>query len=282
MCNHQDVERKAVGGTAHFIAYIRSIEAIDHPKDALVCDPYAASLAGTAGQRKLEEFEARFDTLGVPGQKKRFRDAVAVRTKVIDDYIVSNIEEGVVEQVLVFGAGLCTRPWRLSPNTNGRVVQYFEVDFQEMFDYKFSTLKEQNGVVNPAFEYHSVAADLSLPNWTQTLTEAGGYDPMKPTLVVMEGFVNYLYENELRSLLKTIDSLCPAESRMILTCMTPPAGQAIALAPHRYFPEDPLSLLLEFDWQNGKQEDIEDLAAKLGRPTEAGEERPGYMMLYLK
>jgi methyltransferase (TIGR00027 family) len=280
VCSHQDVERKAVGGTAHFIAYIRNLEAIDHPKDALVHDPYANALAGAAGKRMLEEFEAKFDVLCLPLQKQRFRDAVAVRTKVIDDHIVQTIEEGVVQQVLVFGAGLCTRPWRLSPNTSDRIIHYFEIDFQEIFNYKIGVLQEQQAIVSRAFEYHSVSADLSLSNWTQTLIDAG-YDPLKPTIIVMEGFVNYLYEHELRNLLQTIDSLCPAESRMILTCMTPSAGQAIALAPHRYFPEDPLFLFLEFDWKSGKQDDIEQLAAKFGRATEPGEERAGYMMLYL-
>ena len=77
-------------------------------------------------------------------------------------------------------------------------VRYFEVDFPEVFDYKLPVLQASGAV--PSFEYTPVPVNLGLPEWENGLLQAG-FEPVKPTLWILEGLTGYLTEEELVALM---------------------------------------------------------------------------------
>jgi len=94
-----------VSDTAFWIAYHRALETAR--EDALFKDPWAAALAGERGRRISEEMP----TSGIVAW------TVALRTRIIDEYLASAIESGI-DTVLSLGAGL-GRPMPLPPVARG-------------------------------------------------------------------------------------------------------------------------------------------------------------------
>eukprot|EP01034_Spumella_vulgaris_P032693 gene32693-40350_t len=121
-------------------------------------------------------------------------------------------------------------------------------------------MTEANAVT--PFDYHAVAADLSLPTWVETLI-ASGFDPSIPTMWLLEGFINYLSEEESTAFMTVLTNTLSAEgSRMMATvCTTSKLGNAL----HRYFPPDAKVWLESHGW-TGECMDINDLGIQFGRP----------------
>src|SRR5262245_51482019 len=86
--------------TAHWIAAARARETAR--PDRLFADPYADRLAGTLGYRILADSER---------QSGRENNFIPVRVRWFDDTITRLTAPGV--QVVLLGAGLDTRPYRL-------------------------------------------------------------------------------------------------------------------------------------------------------------------------
>ena len=128
-CSHHDISRKGVSSTAHLVAKIRASESL------LFNDPYGDVLGGEIGEAfvqkvRLDSGEAKLDEL---------KALIVLRTKFIDDEILKAVGyefPGVSRpQIVSLGAGLDTRAWRLKTSIN-----YFEVDFKEIFDFKLQML----------------------------------------------------------------------------------------------------------------------------------------------
>lgn len=255
-----------LGSTAHLVTYLRALEPKLHKRDMLFDDPFAEALAGETGLKAMSQLS---ESSMSSAQRNRFITSLATRTRVIDDFVYESIAAGI-GQIVVFGAGLDTRPWRLHPPAHLPTVVYFEIDAREVFAYKLCVLANHQAVSD--FDYSPVVADLSQPNWSDHLT-ASGFDRNVKTLVIMEGFANNLGEHELSTLMRTLFELLPPESRLISTFLTEVTNQS-TLQEHCFFPEDPLAYVQHFGWR-GQQIDIEDLNIALGRPTPTGEERRG-------
>ena len=265
-CSHQDETRKGVSSTAHGVAAFRALESKRDPSIRLFHDPYASALAGKVGQERIE----RQDSFS-----GWFAERCAARTKKIDDEVSKAINSDGFKQICTLGAGLDSRAWRLQ-KTVEHSVRYIEVDFQEIFDFKLSVLKSE-GAVSP-FDYRSVVADLSLDTWPDVLI-TGGFDPTIPTLWLMEGFINYLTEEEAAVLVDRLGSLSPAGSRIVVTSVTartPRRPEAL----HRFYPEDALGFFTSHGW-GGVQTEMDELARGYGR--EILDATPhGYYLLVLE
>lgn len=261
-CSHQDSSRRSVSATAHLIATIRGNVSQRDKEKSWYNDPYASALGGEIGRAVWNELKTKWTKQHV----ERFEQAMYTRTKVIDYYIMQHLDgEDAIDQILVFGGGLDTRPWRLHlPSTSQHhLIRYFEIDFAEVFNYKLSVLSAMHAMSD--FSYHAVTADLSLPGheWLQTLQESGfSTAPGAKTLIIMEGFANYLTEEELSHVLETISSAVSVGSLFIATCITPIATHITLSNLHRFQPEHPLQFWKQFGWE-GREDDVVDLAVSL-------------------
>ncbi|MEV8603313.1 SAM-dependent methyltransferase [Streptomyces griseoviridis] len=180
--------------TALLTAALRAAET-SRP-DRLYTDPYAAGLAGEAGWALLAEVAAagRRRTAGrdVPSTP----DFNAIRTRFLDDHLRRLTREQGIRQVVSAPAGLDTRAWRLRWPDGTR---WFEIDRPALLDHKRRRLAE----ATPRADLRTVAADLTGPDWEQSL-RASGYDPTRPSVWVLEGLLYYLPEDAVRRLLTRI------------------------------------------------------------------------------
>ena len=184
--SHHDTERSGVGVTAHGVSSLRHYERVTRGlKDALINDPFAERLSGEIGSRWVDSLE--------PWRKTGMIDGLAVRTRRIDDDIkaaINNVrgEETTLSaelgkfQVVVLGAGLDSRPWRLSESIK-HATNWFEVDFPEIFDYKLPIVA--SGSSTGIITHIRVDADLSIPTWISKLVERG-YDSSIPSVWLLE------------------------------------------------------------------------------------------------
>jgi methyltransferase (TIGR00027 family) len=109
-----------ISDTAYGVAIYRAIES-ERP-DALFCDRFARTLAGKRGEHIVQ--------LG-GGESAGW--LLVVRTCIIDRLILQSIEREGIDTVLNLGAGLDTRPYRLSLPAS---LRWIEVDLPAILEYK--------------------------------------------------------------------------------------------------------------------------------------------------
>lgn len=158
--------------SARLIAALRALES--ERADPLIRDPYARVAAEAHGMLLAERFLSASPQL-LP--------MVAARTRHCDE-LLKGIEG--LEQVVLLGAGLDMRPFRLHLP---RTITFFEVDFPAMLverERVVSTL-----ALDTRCERVGVGLDLELEDLADALRSAG-LDPSKKTLFVSEGTSMYL------------------------------------------------------------------------------------------
>jgi len=285
-CSHKDESRKEVGVTALGVAALRSCESEKGDK-ALVIDPFARTLAGEKGF----EFMNSLRTEGGDSDSATMIDGMAVRSCKIDKEITKYISEGI-PQVCVPGAGLDCRVWRIQSYFNEsnmdklRNVDWFELDFPEMFDHKFKglqTYKEQNvnaEVKTYCKSYNPMTVDLSLPNWKEVITSTGptshfadtsvlesvsnnvGHGALNvstPIIWLLEGFTAYLTQEELDKFFESVGSLTCPGSILISTWVTEPH---LRITYHRSHTPEPAKYVSKFGWEIIQNEPLADIAVK--------------------
>lgn len=294
-CSHQDQSRKGVGKTAHAVAIVRAIETRRLEGNRLINDPFAEDLAGETGRRYLESYASVLHFLvGTNLLRNLFwlfspllsnissfgmLDGLAIRSRRIDDEIRQSILGGKIRQIAVLGAGLDARPWRLRFNdiygdqlepSKTPKLDYFELDFQEIFDYKLpvvqakliqlgSSASDQPSLNSDLFNYVPVVSDLSLSTWPRTLKESGFQSDI-PTLWIMEGFTGYLKEEELHQVLDFISNqLSCSDSHMIATFVKPEAVTVdVAKGLHQHRAPNPVALLESYGWRDVREESFDE------------------------
>jgi methyltransferase (TIGR00027 family) len=173
--------------TAEHNALFRALEARRPDDGRVVEDPLA------------EEFLSwRFKLVTIPARWRIWRGAVTwfidrrwpgvrptviARTRLIDETIAEIVD--TTPQVVILGAGLDTRAWRL-PALAGKCV--FEVDHPDTQRRKQALLRRRrlDGV-----QVRFIATDFNLGRLATAMTEAG-FDRTLPTLFLWEGTTNYL------------------------------------------------------------------------------------------
>lgn len=273
--------QEKINQTAYGVAYLRSCET------AWFADPFAAVLAGESGKTWMEAvctMRVRDRQESPELTRARFHNAIASRTRKIDEEIASSVTEwlprvgSAAVQVVVLGAGLDTRPWRLNiaaDISDLQQLRYFEVDYEDIFAYKLSCLGEERVQSSP-FRYRHVSTDLSQPLWQDTLIDAG-FDPKCRTIWLLEGLTGYLYEGDNLHLFLSIAQLSATGSRVLATFLTP-ASASLRIPLHRFICDDPIAFVSMAGWEKDvKAWDIEDLATSFGRRSEQPER--GYVLV---
>jgi methyltransferase (TIGR00027 family) len=168
-----------ISDTARWVAMYRALES-ERP-DALFRDPYARRLAGERGAA----------ILGAMPNGRSWGWPMVVRTCVMDELILRAIERDGAKTVLNLAAGLDARAYRLPLP---RDLRWIDVDLPEILTYKQRMLAGET----PACRLESAAVDLTdADRRREQFAEAAGTGP---ALVVSEGLLVYLGEDQVRAL----------------------------------------------------------------------------------
>ncbi|KUI22095.1 hypothetical protein AU195_07305 [Mycobacterium sp. IS-1496] len=216
--DHDDWDvSESVGATAISTALARAREA--GFAEPLFDDPYAQMFLDAA---KEQGAASQFDAVlaGVrdddPLAWRRFEalwDYIATRTRWFDEQFLAAGESGV-PQVVVLGAGLDARAWRL-PRHSGSVV--FEIDQPAVLAFKNSVLDERG--VAAAEPCVPVPVDLR-DEWCDPLCEAG-FDPRRATMWLAEGLLVYFSGAEQDQLMNRMNALSASGSWIAVDVLTP-------------------------------------------------------------
>jgi methyltransferase (TIGR00027 family) len=172
-----------VSDTAFWVAQYRALE--DKREDALFRDPWAQKLV-----------HARGEEIVVNGKERAgMAWSIAVRTRLIDDFILNSIAHGV-DAVLNLGTGLDTRPYRLPLPSS---FPWFEADFPDMIDFKTEVLKNEKPRCALERKALDVTSFLERRQLFEDVNARG-----KKILVLTEGVIIYLSEEEVSSLAEAL------------------------------------------------------------------------------
>ncbi|MFO7678915.1 MAG: SAM-dependent methyltransferase [Chloroflexota bacterium] len=230
-----------LGSTAYWTAAVRARE--NEREDALFHDPWAAALAGDVGMTWIAPRPAESVA------------PIAIRTRYFDDCLQRITQDEGIRQVVLLAAGLDTRAFRLSwPEAT--IV--FELDQPAVLAYKEEIL--QAAQAKPGCARRVVGADLREP-WAEALVKSG-FDPLRPSAWLLEGFLFYLDNAFTTPLLDTVSSLAAPGSWLgfdvinSLTLTSPLTSkwvemQAQSGAPWVGTMDDPTAFLAQRGWQAG-------------------------------
>jgi methyltransferase (TIGR00027 family) len=203
----------AILNTAVIIAAKRVIE--QQQPFPLFTDSYSQHLAQDEVNHLLEQWQAIAHRDSTPLSDvilKRTR-YVSVRTRVFDDRLLASN----CSQVVLLGAGLDTRAYRLSWDKNVRI---FEVDDAGLLAYKTGYLGQPSGVPHVL-----LPGDLRDLAWITALQKCG-FNPAQPTTWLLEGVLMYLEAAEVINLLRAIAPLSHPGSSLHADLLTTASIQA--------------------------------------------------------
>jgi methyltransferase (TIGR00027 family) len=221
------------------------------------------------------EARARVERYRSAKQPQGFRDRIfehrikmmVVRTVAIDEAV-----RGVTSpQVVILGAGLDGRAWRMPELANSVV---FEVDHPD-------TQREKRARIAPltqtAREVRFVAVDFTRDHLDDALVKAG-HDASQPTTWIWEGVVMYLSRAEVERTLAVIERLSAPHSRLVIAYHSPAlmlllvgaAVRALGEPLRSVFTADTMrSLLAKYGFVVVRDEDMPTIARAL--PPDIGQ-----------
>jgi methyltransferase (TIGR00027 family) len=197
--------------TAAAVAAARGIAGVDPVAIALVDGALAALVR--AGRGRTRAAAVNVATLGLV-------DHVEMRTLAIDAALRDAVAAGV-RQLVVLGAGLDARAWRLPELAE---VDVFEVDHPATQSFKRARV---GGRPPLARRVRFVPVDFQRDALGEALAGAG-HDAGAPTAWLWEGVVPYLPRPAVRATLADIGERSASRSRLMATYATP---QATSLGP---------------------------------------------------
>jgi methyltransferase (TIGR00027 family) len=265
-----------VGLTAIGVAAIRAAES-ERP-DRLFDDPYAAGFARWAGDWRPGPTAPATDAAA--RTRSRLILWIIVRTRFLDDVLL-NACAGSCRQVVILGAGLDSRAFRL-PWPDG--TRLWELDLADVIEFKERVLHAESW--RAGCERITVPVDLA-EDWSEPLLGAG-FDAGAPVAWVAEGLLAYLSADVRDALVARAAALSVPGSRMGLTLAASdrlaawrkahPDGKADRGDYMALFrstaPDDPIGWLAAQGWQ-ASLFDVAERSAAYGRGLDNGDDDGG-------
>ncbi|MEM7135873.1 MAG: SAM-dependent methyltransferase [Myxococcota bacterium] len=199
-------------GTSFFVSFARGLGVGNRP-----IDPWAGKwLPWWMGRlveaprhlgpgAQLYRRAARFTSLGMI-------DHLVLRTEVIDAKLIDSLDTGI-DQVVILGAGLDARAWRLPALRDAKV---YEVDHPATQRFKRSRTEDHP----PPGEVHYVPVDFGRERFSDALHRAG-FDRARPTAWIWEGVAMYLRRDAVADSLAQMTSLSARGSALLMTYRIP-------------------------------------------------------------
>lgn len=154
----------------------------------LICDPWAAALAGPEGFEVALRFDATFPPMEL---------WMGVRVAWIEARMRALWAQGV-QQFVLLGAGLDTRAARMGLEG----ACFFEVDHPLTQAEKLARVRALEGYRVDAATY--VPCDFEVEGFADKLLGAPGFDPDEPAMFVWEGVTPYLSAEAVRATLTAL------------------------------------------------------------------------------
>jgi methyltransferase (TIGR00027 family) len=137
---------------------------------------------------------------------------VELRTRAIDEALEASLADGV-DQVVLLGAGLDNRAYRIEALKNARVI---EVDHPSTQNYKRERLAAAGDPLPAAREVVRAPINFEHDDLEEVLLKAG-LDRSRRSFWIWEGVTIYLTPEAIRATLGHIANLSPAGSRLAMT-----------------------------------------------------------------
>lgn len=242
-----------VSDTSYWVAYYRAVES--DRTNAMFHDPFAKRLVGERGKLIADSME----------QMGRYTEwAVISRTVIIDEFIEQLISEGV-DAVLNLGAGLDTRPYRMSLPAN---LPWIEVDYARIIAHKNRVLENETPVCQLSRVVVDLADDIERKRFFSTVLKEA-----KKVLVITEGVIPYLSPEQVSKL--SADLVAEPRFAYWITEYFSPLvypqlkkgvrTKKMRNAPFLFYPDDWFGFFRALGW---KRKDIRfsaDIARRFGR-----------------
>jgi methyltransferase, putative, TIGR00027 family len=195
--------KQSVGNTALGAAICRLIEQYQPKETRLFNDPLVKDLVGApiqvlmqfASMRNLTMQQMDAITPGIYGVQ-------ISRTRFIDDAVQDALSRGI-GQVVILGAGLDTRPYRLAGMER---VKAFEVDLPSVQEEKKKKLQKRFGHLPEHVAFIPIDFDTQSLEAVFTGTT---FDPASLAVFVWEGVTQYLSEEAVRQTLAFVGTSAP-------------------------------------------------------------------------
>jgi methyltransferase (TIGR00027 family) len=179
-------------------------------------DPIAEKLLPERWQRRVDRMRRRLPRAPFPFWMRGMGVFNQFRTVVLDRALRGALP---FEQLVILGAGLDGRAWRL-PELAASIV--YEVDHPDTQAWK----RERAGALpSLAREVRFVAVDFAQDDLAKKLL-ASGYSPNARTFWLWEGVTMYLAPEDVRRTLEIARSLCGAGGGLALTYLGRRDGKA--------------------------------------------------------
>ncbi|MEU1148805.1 class I SAM-dependent methyltransferase [Streptomyces sp. NPDC005863] len=195
-----------MGATALLVAAARAIET--HRPDPLARDVYAEHFVlatpASAGWPVRMQQVADGDANPLWG---RFARYFGLRTRVLDDFLLRAVHTEGIRQVVLLGAGLDSRAFRLDWPSECVI---FEIDREGVLKFKQEVLDGLSAA--PRAARVPVPVDLRA-DWVAALADAG-FDPAAPSAWLAEGLLFYLPPAAETYLVDRVDQLSATGSAL--------------------------------------------------------------------
>jgi O-methyltransferase involved in polyketide biosynthesis len=120
--------------------------------------------------------------------------AIAARAKVFDQWVEEFLTDNPKSSVLHLGCGLDSRVFRINPSPD---VLWFDVDYPEIIELRHRLFPERDG-------YLMIGSSVTDSGWLEQVPAD------RPALIVAEGLMYYLKEEEVRALVRRIVERFPS------------------------------------------------------------------------
>lgn len=189
----EDHLRDSIQKTAYIPAVMRAIDSVG--PNRLVYDPASLMLIPP---EVFDSFHAKAQDLHV---RQTHIDFHAFRARAVEEVALT---PQVLPQTVILGAGLDTLAWR-----EGRLRDIYEIDQSDLFMEK---AKKLPSTINQG-KHVMIRADLASDTWARLLVDKG-FNPMLPTVWIMEGLLCYCSKQTTEKLFQRIDELSVKDSRL--------------------------------------------------------------------
>ena len=212
--------------TAEWVAGMRALAHYGYTNLKSFSDPTAKVLLTAGGRRRLRRARLAaffFGSSRVYREVGRQPDLFALRTREIDDALARRALSSPGVQLVILGAGMDGRAFRMKALAN---VEVYEIDHPATQAEKRERARRLRTVSR---SHRYVPVDFEKDALGDALAQAG-HDASRTTLWLWEGVIQYLTDMALRTTLDTIALRSTSDSALVATYMSRVEGDEQAVA----------------------------------------------------